>query len=255
MRRQQVAKSESELEGLKKGHSHFGAFLSVESVWKYSHARSSVFVCQFCSLFSGDCACSSPQMVVLKCQPLSRVCSAPSHRTYPRSLLQGNRSKFTLGQRLRTGFGSSAPAHSPGAGSPCGLGHGNLVPWESRVLVSRQGCPGQPLCQGCASPAGHEGLEQAGERRELEESRCCRAAARSGGPQRPPFCGRAERPREACVVFTGREELSKPTGNRRGCCNVFWTAGFKNQRLPLSPSLSPPGSRFLCLDIEGGGGD
>lgn len=33
MRRQQVAKSESELvEGLKKGHPHFSAFLSVESV-------------------------------------------------------------------------------------------------------------------------------------------------------------------------------------------------------------------------------
>lgn len=104
------------------------------------------------------------------------------------------------------------------------------------------GLPWEPLCQGCASPAGHEGLEQAGERREMGELHCCRAAARSGGPQRPPFCGRAERPREACVVFTGREELSKPTGNRQGCCNVFWTAGFKNQRLPLSfsVSLSPP---------------
>lgn len=38
------------LEGLKKGHLYFSAFLSVESIWKYSHARSNIFICQFCSL-------------------------------------------------------------------------------------------------------------------------------------------------------------------------------------------------------------
>lgn len=38
------------LEGLKKGHPHFSALLSIESIWKYSCARSNIFVCQFCSL-------------------------------------------------------------------------------------------------------------------------------------------------------------------------------------------------------------
>lgn len=83
MRKQQVAKSESEFAaGFEERTSSFSftAFLSVESIWKYIHARSNTFVCQFCSVLYSDFAYTTPQTTVLRCHPLSRVCSEPLQR-------------------------------------------------------------------------------------------------------------------------------------------------------------------------------
>lgn len=113
-------------------------------------------------------------MVALKCHPLSRVCSLPSHRTNPRSLLNLHWGRSRERDVAVSPASRGAPAcllpgaaRIPGAGSP-GLGPCDLVAWEEDwgVLVYPQRCLGQPLCRGCASPAGREGAEQAEERGE-----------------------------------------------------------------------------------------
>lgn len=118
MRKQQAAKSESEFAGgfeERTSSFSFTAFSSVESIWKYIHARSSAFVCQFCSILWGDFAYTTHQMTVLKRHPLSRVCSEPLQRPDSLSPLGGCHSKFTLGSSQEWDVadgraGSGAPA-------------------------------------------------------------------------------------------------------------------------------------------------